>query len=89
MNTRNGLILAAILLSLVFGLTIYAQKPKESRVTWEYHVWNFNNWQEATARLSDDGNQGWELVTVTETPTTNFEGYLRPGSVTVYLKRAK
>jgi hypothetical protein len=88
MNTKS-LFVAAILLSLILGLTIYAQKPNGTRVAWEYHVWSFSSWQEATARLSDDGNQGWELVTVTETPTSYYDGVMRSGSVTIYLKRAK
>jgi hypothetical protein len=89
MNAKSSLFAAAIVLSLLLGLTIYAQKQNGTRVAWEYHVWSFNNWQEATGRLSEDGNQGWELVTVTETPTTYEGGVVRSGSVTIYLKRAK
>jgi hypothetical protein len=89
MNAKTSLFAAAIVLLLLLGLTIYAQKQNGTRVAWEYHVWNFNNWQEATGRLSEDGNQGWELVTVTETPTTYEGGVVRSGSVTIYLKRAK
>ncbi|HYX30890.1 MAG TPA: hypothetical protein VE863_20295 [Pyrinomonadaceae bacterium] len=89
MNTKTILLAAAIILSLLLGLTIYAQKQNEGRVNWEYHVWNFSTWQEATARLTADGGEGWELVTVTETPTTSFQGNLRSGTVTLYLKRAK
>ncbi len=89
MNTKNVLFVAAILMSLVFGFTVYAQKQNGSKVTWEYHVWSFNTWQEATARLSADGNEGWELVTVTETPPSYFNGVARSESVTIYLKRAK
>jgi hypothetical protein len=88
MNAKTSLFAAAIVLSLLLGLTIYAQKQNGTRVAWEYHVWSFNTWQEATAKLYEDGNQGWELVTVTETPTT-YEPVLRGGSVTIYLKRAK
>lgn len=91
MNARTSLFAAAILLLLSLGLTIYAHKQNESKLTWEYHVWNCNSWQEATGRLSLDGNEGWELVAVTETPTTyeRSGGILRSGSVTIYLKRAK
>jgi len=89
MNTKTSLLAAAIALSLLLGLTIYAQKQSGTRVAWEYHVWSFNSWQEATGRLNEDGNQGWELVTVTETPTTYEGGVVRSGSVTIYLKRAK
>ncbi len=89
MNTKTSLLAAAIALSLLLGLTIYAQKQNGTRVAWEYHVWSFNSWQEATGRLNEDGNQGWELVTVTETPTTYEGGVVRSGSVTIYLKRAK
>jgi len=85
MNTKTGLLIAAVVLSLLLGWTIYAQKQTATKVAWEYHVWSFNNWAEATGRLNEDGNQGWELVTVTETPTTSEHG----GSVTIYLKRAK
>lgn len=89
MNPKTSLFAAAIGLSLLLGLTIYAQKQNGTRVAWEYHVWSFNSWQEATGRLNEDGNQGWELVTVTETPTTFYQGTMRSGSVTIYLKRAK
>jgi len=89
MNTKTSLLAAAIVLSLLLGLTIYAQKQNGTRVAWEYHVWSFNSWQEATGRLNEDGNQGWELVTVTETPTTYEGSVVRGGSVTIYLKRAK
>ena len=90
MNAKTSLLAAAILLSLFLGLTIYAQKQNGNRVAWEYHVWSFNTWQEATGKLTEDGNQGWELVSVTETPITfdRISGQ-RPGSVTIYLKRAK
>lgn len=84
-DMKHSLFAAAILLSLLLALTIYAQKQTATRVAWEYHVWSFNNWAEATGKLNEDGNQGWELVTVTETPTTSE----RAGSVTIYLKRAK
>jgi hypothetical protein len=89
MNTKHSLFAASILLSLLLGLTIYAQKQNGTRVAWEYHVWSFNSWQEATGKLNEDGNQGWELVTVTETPTTYEGPIVRGGSVTIYLKRAK
>ena len=89
MNAKTSLFAAAIVLSLLLGLTIYAQKQNGTRVAWEYHVWSFNTWQEATAKLYEDGNQGWELVTVTETPTTYEGPIVRGGSVTIYLKRAK
>jgi hypothetical protein len=89
MNAKTSLFAAAIVLSLLLGLTIYAQQKNGTRVAWEYHVWSFNNWQEATGRLNEDGNQGWELVNVTETPITYWGGVVRSGSVTIYLKRAK
>jgi len=79
MNTKTSLLAAAIVLSLLLGLTIYAQKQNGTRAAWEYHVWSFNSWQEATGRLNEDGNQGWELVTVTETPTTYEGGVVRSG----------
>lgn len=89
MNPKTSLFAAAIVLSLLLGLTIYAQQRNPPKVAWEYHVWVFNSWQEATARLSEDGNEGWELVTVTETPTAFTQGVSRSVSVTIYLKRAK
>ena len=90
MKAKTSLFVAAIVFSLLLGLTIYAQKQNGTRVAWEYHVWSFNTWQEATGKLNEDGNQGWELVTVTETPPTfdRINGQ-RAGAVTVYLKRAK
>ena len=89
MNAKTSLFAIAIVVLLLLALTIYAQKQNGSRASWEYHVWNFGSWQEATAKLSEDGNQGWELVAVTETPTTSFQNNLRYGRVTIYLKRAK
>jgi hypothetical protein len=71
------------------GVDDLRSEAEWTKVTREYHVWNSSSWQEATGKLHMDGNEGWELVSVTETPTT-FEGsILRPGSVTIYLKRAK
>ena len=52
MNAKTSLFAAAIVLSLLLALTIYAQKQNGNRVAWEYHVWSFNNWQEATGRLT-------------------------------------
>ena len=89
MNAKTSLFAAAIVLSLLLALTIYAQKQNGTRIAWEYHVWSFNSWQEATVRLTEDGNQGWELVSVTETPTTYDGSIVRGGSVTIYLKRAR
>jgi hypothetical protein len=89
MNAKTSLFAAAIVLSLLLGLTIYAQKQNGTRVAWEYHVWSFNSWQQAPGRLNEDGKEGWELVTVTETPTTYEGAIVRGGSVTIYLKRAK
>jgi len=89
MNAKTSLFAAAIVLSLLLALTIYAQKQNGTKVTWEYHVWNSSSWQEATGKLHMDGNEGWELVSVTETPMTYEGSIVRPGSVTIYLKRAK
>jgi len=89
MNAKTSLFAAAIVLSLLLALTIYAQKQSGTRVIWEYHVWNSSSWQEATGKLHSDGNEGWELVSVTETPTTYEGSIVRPGSVTIYLKRAR
>ena len=82
---KHRLFAAAILVSLLLALTIYARNQTTSKVAWEYHVWSFNSWRDATVKLYDEGNQGWELVTVTETPTTSE----RHGTVTIYLKRAR
>ena len=89
MKPKTILFAVAIVLTLLLGLTIYPQKQNATRIAWEYHVWSFNSWQEATTKLTEDGNQGWELVTVTETPTNYEGGVVRTGSVTIYLKRAK
>lgn len=85
MKTKFNLFAGAIILSLVLGLTIYAQRQHATRVAWEYHVWSFYSWQDATGKLSEEGNQGWDLVSVTETPSTSE----RDGTVTLYLRRAK
>ena len=81
MNTKHKLFAAAILLSLLLGLTIHAQKQTATRA-WDYQVDAFNSRGEASTKLSELGNQGWELVSVTELPDRS------PG-ITVYLKRAK
>jgi len=58
MNAKTSLFAAAIVLSLLLGLTLYAQKQNGTRVAWEYHVWSFNTWQEATAKLYEDRQSG-------------------------------
>jgi len=89
MISKNSLLVASIFLSLLLGFTIYAQKQNAPKANWEYHVWSFNNWGEATGKLSEEGNQGWELVAVTEIPIAFDGGSAHNGSVTIYLKRAK
>jgi hypothetical protein len=79
--TKHKLFAAAILLSLLLGLTINAQKQTATKA-WEYHVEPFNSWGDASHRLNELGNEGWELVAVTERTDQS-------PSVAVYLKRAK
>jgi hypothetical protein len=88
MKTKINLLIATVALLCLVGWTIYGQKPTPAKA-WEYHVTGFNNWLEASRKLNELGNQGWELVSVTEVgSTTNQEGG-HGGSVTVYLKRAR
>jgi hypothetical protein len=83
MNTKTGLLIAAVVLSLLFGWTIYAQKQNSTKVLWEYSViFSYNN-ALLPRMLNELGNQGWELVSVTETPTTDGR------TATVYLKRRR
>jgi hypothetical protein len=83
MNAKTSLLIAAAVLSLLFGWTIYAQKQNSTKVVWEYSViFSYNN-AYLPGKLNELGNQGWEIVSVTETATTDGR------SATVYLKRAK
>ena len=89
MKTKLNLLIAAVALLCLVGLTNYGQKPAPAKISCEYYVHGFNNWLEASGKLNELGSQGWELVSVTEVgSTTNQEGGSH-GSVTVYLKRAK
>ena len=85
MKTKINLLIAAVVLLCLVGWTIYGQKQTPTKVSWEYHVTGFNNWVEASGKLNALGNEGWELVSVTEVGSTNERG----GSITVYLKRAR
>ena len=89
MKTKLSLLVAAVALLCLIGWTVYGQKQTPPKVSWEYHVTSFNSWLEASGKLNEFGNQGWELVSVTEVGSTmNQEGGSH-GSVTVYLKRAR
>jgi hypothetical protein len=75
-------LVSVVFLSLVVGWTSYAQKQKP---TWDYYVTGFGSLVEAQGRLRELGDQGWELVAVTETGVTKE----RSGSITVYLRKSK
>jgi predicted negative regulator of RcsB-dependent stress response len=80
MKTKFALVVGVIVMSTVLGWTVHAQKQDSQKVSWQYAVISFSNSVDAKWKLDELGNEGWELVSVTE--TTN-------GSVTIYVKRAK
>jgi len=80
MKTKSTLIVGIIVMLAVLAWTIHAQKQNSQKVSWQYTVLTFYNSNEARMKLEGAGNDGWELVSVTEAPDR---------SVTLYLRRAK
>ena len=86
-NPRFLLIAMAIGLVVTLGWAVRAQQQTPApRVTWE-HAIIASYTGDDSARLSQLGSEGWELVAVrTE---EKFSGNFRQMEVTYYLKRAK
>jgi hypothetical protein len=85
LNTRLLLLVAAISLVTFFGWSVQGQKTPAPKVLWEHAV--VNSTGDNSARLSQLGAEGWELVTVRS--EEKFTGNFRQMEVTYYLKRVK
>jgi hypothetical protein len=87
MKTKVSLLVAVVILLSLVCWTIYGQKPNATK-SWDYYMYmsSNNNWPQTQTKLNELGNQGWELVSVTEVGSTDGG---RGGSVTLYLKRPK
>jgi hypothetical protein len=61
MNYKSSLLsLVVVVLFLLIGWTVYAQKQSPARTQWEYRIVN----EMEKIQLNDLGAQGWELVAV-------------------------
>jgi hypothetical protein len=83
--TRLLLIVAAISLVAFFGWSVRGQQTPAPKVVWEHAV--ISSTGDNSARLSQLGAEGWELVAVRS--EEKFTGNFRQMEVTYYLKRAK
>jgi hypothetical protein len=82
---RFLLVVAAVSVLAFFGWSARGQQTAMPRVTWEHTV--FSSTGDNSARLSQLGAEGWELVAVRS--EEKFTGNFRHTEVTYYLKRAK
>jgi hypothetical protein len=84
-NPRLLLIVATISLIALIGWSVRGQQTPAAKVMWEHAV--VSSPGDNSARLSQLGKEGWELVAVRS--EEKFTGNFRQMEVTYYLKRAK
>ncbi len=84
-NVRLLLIVVTISLVTFFGWSVRGQQTPAPKVAWEHTVASFRG--DNSARLSQLGAEGWELVAVRS--EEEFTGNFRHTQVTYYLKRPK
>jgi hypothetical protein len=86
-NLRFLLIVATISLTAALGWSARGQQQSPApKVTWEHAIVSSST-GDNSARLSQLGVEGWELVAVRS--EEKFTGNFRQTEVTYYLKRAK
>jgi hypothetical protein len=86
LNLRFLVILSAIGLLSLFGWNVRGQQTSAPKAVWEHAVVSFFP-GDNSARLTQLGAEGWELVAVSS--EEKFSGNFRQMEVTYYLKRAK
>ena len=84
-NLRLLLIVAAISLVTFFGWSVRGQQTPAPKGVWEHTLVSSRG--DNSARLSQLGAEGWELVAVRS--EEEFTGNFRQMQVTYYLKRPK
>jgi hypothetical protein len=84
-NLRLLLIVMTISLVTFFGWSVVGQQTPAPKAVWEHAV--VSSLGDNSARLSQLGKEGWELVAVRS--EEKFVGNVRQVEVTYYLKRTK
>lgn len=87
MNSNSRLLMIVVTISLValFGWSVRGQETPAPKVVWDHAV--ISSIGDNSARLSQLGTEGWELVAVRS--EEKLSGNFRQLEVTYYLKRAK
>ena len=85
-NLRLLLIVVTISLVSFFGWSVRGQQTPAPKVVWEHAVVSSIT-GDNSARLSQLGTEGWELVAVRS--EEKFTGNFRQVEVTYYLKRSR
>jgi len=87
MKTNLRLLLIVVTISLVtlFGWSVLGQQTPAPKAVFEHTVVSFLG--DNSARLSQLGREGWELVAVRS--EEKFAGNVRQMEVTYYLKRTQ
>lgn len=87
MKSSLRLLLIVVTIGLVtfFGWSVRGQQTPAPKIVWEHAVVTFQG--DNSARLSQLGTEGWELVAVRS--EEKFTGNFRQLEVTYYLKRSK
>ena len=67
MKVKNLLVVAMVAVMLMVGWSVYAQKSKPAKNTWEYKRVQILGGQEKS--LNELGAQGWELVAIDNNET--------------------